>query len=213
MVDGTGTYKGRSHGDHQNLPGTQPERPLSSKVLGNYRDEPLQTSQDRSMDHDRPRGWLVGICRLFRSAILEVKPLGKLEIQLNRGALEGPFQGVLDCDVYLGTVERPISRVNLPFPRVVFLECFRQLLFTSPHRVSFDEASAVETIWGIIVISNQWVEWENSGTNRDPRNTRREGRGGDDSQPQLRSKSRSDLDNFPAEWRVPARIRIRIAHM
>jgi len=129
-----GTYEGRSHGDHQNLPGTQPERPLSSKVLGDDRDESLQTSQDRSMNHDRSRGWLVGIRRFFRSTILEVKPLGKLEIQLNRGALEGPFQGIFDRDVYLGTVKRSISRVNLPFPRVVFLERFRELLFTSPQR-------------------------------------------------------------------------------
>ena len=84
----TGTYERSRHGDYQNLPGTQPERPLSGKVLGRNRDEPLQTSQDRSMNHDRSRGWPIGIRRLFRTTVLEIKPLRKLEIQLNRGTLE-----------------------------------------------------------------------------------------------------------------------------
>ena len=127
-MNGTGTYEGRSHGDYQDLPRTQPERPLSSKVLGDDRNEPLQTSQDRSVNHNRPRRWLVRIVRVLRSTILEIKPLGKLEIQLNRGALERPFQGIFDGDIYLGTVECPIPRVNLPVSRVVFLKRFRELL-------------------------------------------------------------------------------------
>ena len=126
-MDGrTGAYVGDSHGDHQDLPGTQPERPLSSKVLGDDRDKPLQTSQNRPMDHDRP----VGLRRLFRPTIFEVEPLGKLEIQLDRRALEGSLQSVSDRDIYLGTVERSVSRVHLPVPRVVFLERLRELLFT-----------------------------------------------------------------------------------
>ena len=132
-MDWTGTYEGRSHGDYQNLPWTQPERPLSSKVLGDNRDEPLQTSQDRPMNHDRPRRWLIRIRRLFRPTVLEIKPLGKLEIQLNRGTLERPFQGIFDGDIYLGAVERSVPRVNLPVSRVVPFERFRELLII--HRV------------------------------------------------------------------------------
>lgn len=99
-------------------------------MFSDDRDEPLQTPQDRSMDHDWSRRRLVWIRRLFRPAVLEVEPLGELEIQLDRRALEGPFQSVLDRDVYLGAVERPVSWVHLPFSRVMFLERFPELLFT-----------------------------------------------------------------------------------
>ena len=129
---GDGTYKGNSHGYHQNLPGTYPERPLPGKVLSDDRDEPLQTSQDRSVDHHRSRRRLVWIRRLFWSTILEVESLRKLEIQLNRRALERPLQSVFDRDVYLGTVERSVSRIHLPISRVMFLQRFCELLFTPP---------------------------------------------------------------------------------
>ena len=98
-------------------------------MLSDNRDKPLQTSQDRSVDHDWSRGWLVRIRRLFRSTVLQIKPFGKLEIQLNRGTLEGPLQGVFDGNIYLGTVERSISWINLPFSRVVLFERFCELLF------------------------------------------------------------------------------------
>ena len=171
-----GTHKGRSYGYNQNLPGTQPERPLPSKVLGDDRDEPLQTSQDRSMDHDRSRRRPVWIRRLIRSTIFEVESLWELEIQLNRRALERPFQSVFDRDVYLGTVERSVSRVYLPVPRVVFLERLRELLFYA--NVSSYEANAVGNhFWSIIAVIVS-VRWENLELNREPRNTRRSG-GGD----------------------------------
>ena len=70
------------------------------------------------MDHDRS----VGFRRLFRPTIFEVEPLRKLEIQLDRRALEGSLQSVSDRDIYLGTVERSVSWVHLPVPRMVFLE-------------------------------------------------------------------------------------------
>ena len=80
------------------------------------------------MNHDRSRGWLVRIRRLFRPTVLEIKPLRELEIQLNRGALEGPFQSIFDRDIYLGAVKRSIPRTNLPVSRVVLLKRFRELL-------------------------------------------------------------------------------------
>ena len=83
------------------------------------------------MHHDRSRWWLIWIRRLFRSTVFKVEPFWELEIQLNSSALEGPLQGVFDRDVYLWTVERTVSRIYLPIPRVVFLESFRELLFTS----------------------------------------------------------------------------------
>lgn len=91
------------------------------------------------MDHDRSRRRLARIRRIFRSTILEVESLRKLEIQLDRCALEGALQSVFDRDVYLGTVERPVSRIHLPFPRVMVLERFRQLLLCEPQ------------LWGVCV--------------------------------------------------------------
>ena len=81
------------------------------------------------MDHNRSRWWLVRIRRFFRSTVFEVEPIWKLEIQLDGCALEGPLQGVFDRNVYLWAVECSVSRVHLPFPRVVFFERFRELLF------------------------------------------------------------------------------------
>jgi len=120
------------------------------------------------MDHDRSRRRPARIRRLFRSTILEVEPLRKLEIQLNRRALEGPLQSVFDRDIYLGTVKRSVTRVDLPPPGMVFLERFRQLLFYA--RVSYYRASAVGNhFWGIIAATEP-VGWENSELNREPRN-------------------------------------------
>ena len=72
------------------------------------------------MDHDRPR-WRLCRVRRFFPTILEVEPLGKLEIQLDSRALEGPLQSVFDRDVYLWSVERSVSRVDLPISGVMFL--------------------------------------------------------------------------------------------
>ena len=81
------------------------------------------------MDHHRSRRWLARIRRIPRSPVLEVEPFRKLEIQLNRRALERPLQRVFDRDIYLGTVERPVARVNLPISGVVIIKRFPQLLF------------------------------------------------------------------------------------
>lgn len=58
--------------------------------------------------------------------MLEVEPPQKLEIQLNRHALEGVLQHISDRDIYLGAVERTISRIGL-LPRVILLKHFREL--------------------------------------------------------------------------------------
>lgn len=115
------------------------------------------------MNHDWSRRRPARIRRLFRSTILEVEPLRELEIQLNRRALEGPLQSVFDRDIYLGTVKRSVTRVDLPPPRMVFLERLRQLLFYA--RVSYHRASAVGNhFWGIIAAAEP-VGWENSESN------------------------------------------------
>ena len=160
----TGTYEGRSHGDHQNLPGAYPEWPLPGKMLSDDRDEPLQTSQDRSMDHHRSRRWFAGIRRVFRSTILQVKSLRKLEVQLNRGALERPFQGILDGNIYFGAVEGSIPRVHLPISGVVLIERFRELLFT--HRFRCMERPQLDNLGDH---GRQSVAWESPGPRAEER--------------------------------------------
>lgn len=99
-------------------------------MLCDDRDKPLQTSQNRPMDHDRSSWWFVRIRRLLRSTVFEVEPFWELEIQLDSCALERPLQGVFNRDIYLWAVERSIPWVNLPFPRVVLLERCPKLLIT-----------------------------------------------------------------------------------
>ena len=95
-------------------------------MFGDDTDEPVQASEDRTVDHDGPQRRFVEIRHLLHRAILEVEPLG----QLNRRALEGaPHWCVADGDVDLGAVESAVARVDLPLAGVVRVEGFRELLF------------------------------------------------------------------------------------
>lgn len=110
--------------DDQYLPWTEPERPLARKVLRGNRDESLQAPQNRTMYHHRPVHSLLCLlaftsgswAALVGPAILELESLGKLEVELNGGALEGSFQRVLDANINLGAVERAVTWVQFPFP-------------------------------------------------------------------------------------------------
>ena len=62
------------------------------------------------------------------SAILQVEPFGQLEIELNRGALEGTLQCIFDRNVDLRAVESTIARVQLPLPMIKLVKSFRKLL-------------------------------------------------------------------------------------
>ena len=94
-------------------------------MFGDDTDEPVQASEDRTVDHDGPQRRFVEIRHLLHRAILEVEPLG----QLNRRALEGAPQRVANGDVELGAVESTVARVDLPLAGVVRVEGFLELLF------------------------------------------------------------------------------------
>ena len=54
-----------------------------------------------------------------------------MEVKLNRCALERSAQRVFDRDIDFRAIESTVSRVELPFAGVVFVESFCQLLETS----------------------------------------------------------------------------------
>jgi hypothetical protein len=97
-------------------------------MLRNNRNEPLQTAQNRTVNHHGATRRLLRLIVIIRRAVLEVKPLGKLEVELDGSALEGPAEGVANGDVDFGTVEGAVAWVELPFPGVEFVEGLRELL-------------------------------------------------------------------------------------
>lgn len=105
----------------------QPERPLPRIMFRDNRDEPLQTAQDRTMDDHGSRRRLV--CRVVGGPVLEVEPLGELEVELNGGALEGSFERVADGDVDLGPIKCAVAWVQFPFSGVFFIEGAAELLW------------------------------------------------------------------------------------
>ena len=60
------------------------------------------------VDHD----WLLLLALLVH--VSQVEPVGQLEVELDRGALVLPPQGVHQGDVNLGPVEGTVSGVQLP---------------------------------------------------------------------------------------------------
>lgn len=74
------------------------------------------------MDHDWPTWRLVrGLVVVIGSPVLQIESFGKLEIELNGGALERAMKSVLNSDVDLWSIESTIARVQLPFTRVIFI--------------------------------------------------------------------------------------------
>lgn len=74
------------------------------------------------MDHDWPTWRLVrGLVVVIGSPVLQIESFGKLEIELNGGALERAMKSVLNSDVDLWSIECTIARVQLPFTRVIFI--------------------------------------------------------------------------------------------
>ena len=95
-------------------------------MLRNNGDEPLQATQDSSVDDHRSGGRFV--CCVVGGSVFEVEPLGELEVQLDRSALEGALERVTDGDVDLRTVESAVSWIELPFTGVFFVEGTAELL-------------------------------------------------------------------------------------
>lgn len=73
------------------------------------------------MNNDRPRRRFVGTDTLLSGAVFEVKTFRKLEVELDRGALEGTTERIANGNVDFGTVKRAISRINVPFTWVVLV--------------------------------------------------------------------------------------------
>ena len=122
------THVWHSNGNDKHLPGRQPKRPLSSKMLSNDGYEALERAQDRAVNDDRARGWFVGILCVLSGAILQVEALRQLEVKLDSGTLERAIQRILDRDINLRTVESAVARVDLPLARVLFIEGLGELL-------------------------------------------------------------------------------------
>jgi hypothetical protein len=94
------------------------------------------------VDHDRPIHGFLGFASFthsvgnafFRPAVLELEALRKLEVELDSGALERPLEGVFDADVNLGSVERAVAGIELPFARDKSVQSLAQLLNVRHHR-------------------------------------------------------------------------------
>lgn len=99
--------------------------PLPPEVFCGNTDKSLQAAKDRPMNHHRPVDLTLV---LVRTAILQVEPLGKLEVELDGGALVGSFEGVLDRDVDLWAVECSVPWIYLPFTRLEAVESVAELL-------------------------------------------------------------------------------------
>jgi hypothetical protein len=80
------------------------------------------------MYHDRPRRSLVRVDSFLCRPIFEIETFRKLEVELNCRALERSMEGIANGDVHLGTIERPVTRVEIPFARIMPLERLCELL-------------------------------------------------------------------------------------
>lgn len=97
--------------------------PLPREMLRNNRNKPLQAAQDRPMYDHRPR-----MHALLGTPELQVEPLRKLEVELDRRALEGALERVADGDIDFGAVEGSVAGIEVPFAGVLFVEGFSELL-------------------------------------------------------------------------------------
>jgi hypothetical protein len=97
-------------------------------VLRDDSDETFHTTQDSAMNDDRSRRGLVRVDHLLSSTVFEIETFGKLEVELNRRALERSMEGIANCDVDFGAVKCAISGVHIPFTRIVAVEGSFELL-------------------------------------------------------------------------------------
>ena len=88
--------------DHQ-LGGGEPGGEGAAVLLDEVRDGPLHAADDAAMDHDRP------VFRAVRADVVQVEPLGLVEVDLDGGQGGLPAGAVDDLDVDLGAVERGLS--------------------------------------------------------------------------------------------------------
>ena len=95
---------------HHGLDRRQPERKRASVVLDQDGDEPLEAAENRPVDDHRPVLGVVG------ADVLQVEPLRHLVVELDRGALPLPADGVGHVEVDLRPVEGAVALVQLVAP-------------------------------------------------------------------------------------------------
>ena len=110
-------------GDRQqtHLLGGQPEGVIAGVVLGHDPEKPLQRTEDGAVDHDRPLLAAVG------GDVVELEPFRQVEIQLDRGALPHPADGVFDLEVDFRSVEGTAAFIDFVGPTLA-LQGFNQSL-------------------------------------------------------------------------------------
>ena len=91
---------------HHCLHWSQPHREGATVVLDENAQEPLHGTQDGPVHHVRTAAAALIVL------VGQVEPLRQVEIELHRGALPSPPQGVGDVDVYLGPIEGPAAFVH-----------------------------------------------------------------------------------------------------
>lgn len=108
--------------------------PFPSEVLGEDCDEPLQTTQDCTMDNNGSRRRFILVLRVVLSrAVLQTEALRQLEVELDSSTLEGTTKGITDGDIDFGAVESTVTWVELPLAGVLLLEGFLELLREFPQ--------------------------------------------------------------------------------
>mmetsp|Transcript_36658 Transcript_36658/g.109471 ORF Transcript_36658/g.109471 Transcript_36658/m.109471 type:complete len:391 (-) Transcript_36658:844-2016(-) len=103
----------RHRHDHA-LTGREPERPLPTEVLAEDASHALHGAQDGTMQDHGPREAARQVGLRALSLVAEVEAQGQLEVELNGPALVPTAQGVLQLDVDLRAVERPVPLIDAP---------------------------------------------------------------------------------------------------
>ncbi|RUP48071.1 hypothetical protein BC936DRAFT_145001 [Jimgerdemannia flammicorona] len=91
----------------------RPERPFPAEVLDKDGHHALDGAEDGAVDDDGTGVGRVGV-RHVVGTVLELEPLGELEVQLDRRALVLAFQRIADRNVNLRAVEGAVAGVQLP---------------------------------------------------------------------------------------------------
>ena len=92
--------------EQRHLNRSEPQRPGTSIVLQEKRQEPLKTAKNCTVNDDRP------VFRVVGADVLQVEPLRQLVVELNRSALPLAADGVGNVEVDLGTVECAVTLVD-----------------------------------------------------------------------------------------------------
>src|SRR5438552_11399013 len=96
-----------AHRQDTRLHRREPRRERTRVMLGEHPDESLEGAEDRAVDHDRAPRVPVAV------DVFELEPVRLREVDLDGGKLPAAPERVLDVDVNLGPVERPVARIEV----------------------------------------------------------------------------------------------------